>query len=91
MHRPVLGKTGTLVFDIFVEMLEFVAITLGFYAVMHTSSAPLISAEDDPITETQLFVNLAIETRAYVIVAMSIFAVVALLRTVVRRFIRVTD
>jgi len=91
MHRPALGKTGTLVFDIVVEILEFIAITLGFYAIMHTSSAPLIEAEDDPLVETQLMVNLTIATRAYVIAAMSIFVVVVLLRSVVRRFIRVTN
>ena len=91
MYRPQLGRTGTIVFDIFVELLELISIFLGFYAIMHTSSAPLIQAEDDPIAETELFINLAIQTRAYVIAAMAVFAVAFLLGTVVRRFIRVTE
>lgn len=90
-YRPVLGKTGTIVFDIAVELLELLSITLGFYAIMHTSSAPLIQAEDDPVAETQLMVNLAVDTRAYVIAAMSLITVVVLLRTVVRRFIQTTE
>ena len=87
MYRPMLGQTGTLIFDIFVELLEFMSITFGFYAIMHTSSAPLIEAENDSELENRLMVNLAIETRAYVVVAMSLFVIVFLLRSGVRRFI----
>jgi hypothetical protein len=91
MHRPILGKTGTLLFDVFIEVLELASIILGFYAIMHTSSEPLIKNENNVIVETQLFVNLAVETRAYVIAAMSLFVVVVLLRTVVRRLIHTTE
>ena len=91
MYRPLIGRTGTLVFDVFVELLELTAIVLGFYAVMHTSSAPLIEDSGEPALETQLFVNLAISTRVYVIAAMSTFVVVVLLRSGVRRLIQVTE
>lgn len=90
MQKPLLGKTGTFVFDAFVELLELASITLGFYAIMHTSSAPLIEAEENADRESMLMVELAMSTRIYVILAMSVFVVVFLLRSVVRRFITTT-
>ena len=88
--RPILGPTGSLIFEIFVEVLELTSIVLGFYAILHTSSAPLIEAEDDSLEESRLFVELTMATRAYVVAAISTFVVVFLLNTVVRRFIQLT-
>lgn len=90
MYRPVLGETGTLVFDVFVDLLEFTSIFLGFYAILHTSSAPLIEAEDSTMHENELMVELVVRTRAYVVGAMAMFGVVFMLRTVVRRMIATT-
>lgn len=86
-----LGWHGTLIYDVLVELLELASIVLGFYAILHTSSAPLIEAEDDSMLETRLMVDLAMKTRMYVVVAMSAFVVVFLLRTVVRRLICTTS
>ena len=90
MHRPVLGKVGSTVFEIFVEVLELTSITLGFYAILQTSSKPLIEDEENQIEEAQLFIDLAVNTRVFVVLAISVFLVVFLLRTVVRRFIILT-
>ncbi len=91
MYRPVLGRTGTYVFDLFLKGLEFISIFLGFYAIMHTSSAPLIEAEGNDELEAELMVELALNTRTYVVLAMAIFAVVFVLETVGRRLIRTTS
>jgi hypothetical protein len=90
MHRPVLGKHGSFLFELLVEFLELTSIILGFYAILHTSSAPLIEAEMDPELESRLMVQLAVSTRGFVVAAISIFASVFLLRTVVSRFIQFT-
>jgi len=87
MYRPKLGPVGSGILEVFVDVLELTSITLGFYAIMHTSSEPLIESEDNPTRENELMVNLAIATRSYVIAAMALFIVVFLMRSVVFRFI----
>jgi hypothetical protein len=84
MTHQTLGTQGSMIFETSIKLLEAISIFLGFYAILHTSSAPFIEAEDDPLAEDKLLVDFMRETRTFVVAAISVYAVKFLLDTVIR-------
>lgn len=89
MPESMLGPTGSKVYDAFMKILELISIILGFYAILNTSSAPFIEAEDDSEEENRLLVDYIRATRTFVVAAISIYGMKFLLDTVVRELLHI--